>query len=375
MEKALGNWVLEHGQAFDHVLVTQENFEMLKMYMEDTNWQPSQIYLLRSNVIQNESIFAWCVQKTILKDPSVIIHASTHDTDAGRLMNLLENFLCAFKQLNIERCNSIVSFCSSIDFSNFYLYKTQWLLEQLTSFASAIRTTLIDKAPVSFSSISCKTWWDQPLEIKSSLENFRSSIDLERLKEIDSLQHLADTFERILRVAGEWGGYQNKAERHEPASGCLLALSTHWFVNNQLSLTILSAHRGIDLLLQFLALKDGLLTPTVQGLVYDSMGRERASFFETFQLLDQRNKFTPSEAKLIRRLNDIRNHLREIHGFYVTNKAEVKQIMDGVEQLLRRLVPETRVWAIREKFDLALDLDLSIFFDVEVAFDSYLEVL
>jgi hypothetical protein len=375
MGRTLGVWEIEHEQALDHVVVTQENYEVLQIYMEENDWQPSQIYLLKSNVVQNESVFAWCIQRAILKDNTVEIHAGTHDTNAGRLMNLLEHFLSAFKQLDVERCNYIVSVCSSIDFSKFYLYKTRWLLEQLTNFVTAIRFALIDRAPVSFSAVNCRTWWDQPLELKSTIESFRNSIDLESLKEIDSLYHLVDAFEKISKAAGEWGGYHNKAERHEPASGCLFALSKYWFLNNQLSLTILSAHRGIDLMLQFLALKDGLLVPTVRGLVYDDANRERVSYFETFKLLDRDGKFTPTEAKLIRQLNDVRNHSREIHGFYVANEIEVKHIMDGIDQLLLRLLSETKIRAIREKFDFAIQLELSVFFDVEAAFDSYFDVI
>lgn len=375
MGRTLGVWKIEHERALDHVVVTQEDYEMLQLYMEENDWQPSQIYLLKSNVIQNESVFAWCVQRAILKDNTIEIHADTYDTNAGRLMNLLEHFLSAFKQLDVEKCNYIVSVCSSIDFSKFYLRKTLWLLEQLTNFVTAIRSTLIDKAPVYFSTVDCKAWWDQPLELKSTIESFRTSIDLKALKEVDSLRHLTDAFEKISKAAGEWGGYHNKAERHEPASGCLFALAKFWFLNNQLSLTILSAHRGIDLMLQFLALKDGLLVPTVQGLVYDDANRERVSYFETFKLLDRSGRFTPTEARLIRQLNDIRNHSREIHGFYVANETEVKHIMDGIDQLLLRLLSETKIRAIREKFDFAIQLELSIFFDVEAAFDSYFDVI
>ena len=379
MGRTLGVWKIEHERTLDHVVVTQENYEMLQLYMEENNWQPSQIYLLKSTVVQNESVFAWCVQRAILKDNTIEIHADTYGTNAGRLMNLLEHFLSAFKQLDIEKCNYIVSVCSSIDFSKFYLYKTRWLLEQLTNFVTAIRFALIDKAPVSFSAVDCKTWWDQPLELKSRIESFRNSIDLEALKEVDSLRHLTDAFEKISKAAGEWGGYHNKAHRHEPASGCLFALSKYWFHNNQLTLAILSAHRGIDLLLQFLAIKDELLIPTVRGLVYvgteHSSNPEYAKFLKTFKELNRRNRFTTSEARLICDLNDIRNHLREIHGFYTTNKVEVKQIMDGIDRLLRGLVSETRVWAIREKFDFAFQLELNVFFDIEVALDSYFDVI
>lgn len=373
----IGHWEIEHDHKINYILVKDGDRDYLDIHLNDVNWMPTEVYYLKPSVRKNEHIFAWYVQMVVLGDANIPIHQRTRDTDSGRIIQLLETFLYAFHTLDIEACISISNRCSEIDFSQFYLYKTQWLMGQLTDFVKIVRSELTNELLFKPLPANCNTWWDQPFVMKDRLERSRRLIDFEALSEVNSLQKITGVFDNLVKISSTWSGYRNNLNRvelhHETAASSLFALANHWFRTKNATLTTLSVHRGIDLLMIALALRAGLIIPTTRGLKYDETSKY-VSFNETLKLLFNNSVLSSDDKKFIERVNEVRNHLREIHGFYVPDSQDVEKIMIKLDKFLKSLSisSTSQVWSMREKFDFALCLDLRIFFDIENGVDSYL---
>ena len=372
----IGHWEIDYNHKIDYIVVNDGDRDYLNLHLSDVDWIPKEIYYTKPSVRKNEHMFAWYIQIVVLGDTRIPIHQSTRDTDSGRIIQLLETFLNAFHNLDVETCSSISSTCNEIDFSQFYLYRTQWLLKQLTDFVKILRDVLTSESLFNPLPVNCKTWWDQKFILKDRLDRSRNLIDFEALENVSSIREMIGVFNDLLKISSTWSGYHNKVEsHHEIASASLFALANHWLRNKNAILTMLSIHRGIDLLMISLALRSGLIVPTNSGLQYEE-NRSYVSFKETLKLLSNSNSnlISSDDKKFIEKVNEIRNHLREIHGFYVVNLQEVERIMDKLEIFLRNLSRSSisQVWSMREKFDFTPCLGLRIFFDIENGIDSYL---
>lgn len=370
----IGHWEIDHNHKINHVLVNDSNRDYLSIHLNDVDWIPTEVYYLKPSVKKNEHIFAWYVQMVILGDVNVPIHNRTRDTDSGRIIELLETFLNAFNNLDIETCSSISSRCSEIDFSQFYLYKTQWLLEQLTGCVKIFRTVLINESIFNPLPVDCKSWWEQKFIMKDRLDKSRNLIDFDSFKNLSSLQEIIGVFENLITISSTWSGYHNKVElHHEIASASLFALANHWLRTKNIILTVLSIHRGLDLLMISLAIRNGWIIPTNSGLQYDE-SRNYVSFNETLKLLFRNNLISSDDKKFIAEVNEIRNHLREIHGFYVVDSQKAEKVMARLERFLQNLSRSSisKAWSMKEKFNFTPRLDLRIFFDIESGIGSYL---
>jgi hypothetical protein len=373
MTQQLGLWTLELGSSLDHILVTSEDLEIFELYREGVEWNPRSVYSCAPTIKENHHIFAWYIQSKVLSKSDLMIHTDTINSASTYIVELLESFIHSLRCLNVVKCNEIIAECNTIDFSRFYLYKTKWLLSELSNIAHIFHIVLIGESCVAPLTLDCKTWWEQPFVMKQKIDTSRSTVDFENLKKISALSDILQVFDRISKLAGEWGGCHNKIDRHEPAAGLLMALAKHWLSIGSTSIALLSAHRSIDLMMIFLLLKHGLIIPTVKGLVYSSDMMKYAKFERNCRTLADARIITLSEKYLFEKLNNTRNNLREVHGFYVVGQSETERMIFELEKVLKRLASETKVWSIQDKFTLNLDLDISIFFDAETDFDSYLK--
>jgi hypothetical protein len=376
MGKTIGIWNESVNQAFDYTLVAHEEYEYLEVFLDDNSVGDCQKLKLKPSVSKNPEIFAWYIASKLSNSNSDIeIDTGCQNCLSGYLISLLSQFFQAFHIFDTNCCNKIVGDLSKVDFHDFYMYRTKWLLDEMLNYAAVFQEAFLETSPMNFlNQDSYRQWWNQPLIIRQVFNQLETRCDLVAMEGINVLRPLADTYKRIDRGLGQWAALRG-LEKLEAASGYFLALGEFWLTYGNFQMALLCVHRSIDCALLLIGHRERKVFPTVNGLIDDS--QNHVSFTSVFWSLYRTSSrvFSNSERSFILDLNDCRNYLRETHGFRVVQKNEVEQFILSSHSFLKSLQPDIKAYSYRDKFRLDHEISMDIIFDVEIDIESYIEII
>ncbi len=370
MGKRIGFWDTSTCSIFDYTLVTHENYEYYQLFLEENSIENCTTFKLKPSVKKNPEIFAWYLAVT--QEEDFELDSSCCNSSSSHLICLLKEFLQGFNNLDIDTCKRLREVFSRIDFQNHYMYRTEWLLDELISYMSVLREAFLETSPFDFvKREDFYSWWNQPLRIQQCLNKFQTNCDLEQLKSIQSLQPLLDLNKRLAKGLGQWLASRG-LEKLEAASGYFLSLAEYWLKVENYQASLLYVHRSVECILILLGYRERVVIVTSEGLRDD--GYERISYSSIFKALIERTAriFSPSEQRFIIELNECRNLLREIHGFRVVKRPEVSQFLNSCCTFLKSLQPDVKAYSYKEKFNIDLQIHPKLFFEVELGIESYI---
>lgn len=373
MGKRVGLWDISNPKHFDYMLVQHSDYEYYQLFRDEKSFKNCHIFKLKPTVKVNSEIFVWYLALVIAEDEQLEIEPACQDSSSGYLISIVQEFFEAFNKLDLDACRRIQYVCSQIKFKNYYVYRTNWLLEQLTCYVSVLRQFFLDLAPVNFvNQQDYQTWWDCAVVAQRCLTQFETLCDLNLLQDIKALAPLLTLRQKLIRGVNQWAA-QRGVERFEAGAGYFLALAFYWFKVQNYQASLLLLHRSMDCILQLLGHRDGWIIPTTTGLRYDTHTGERVSFNETLIRLSL--SFSAWEIKFLKNLNYHRNYLRETHGFRMVQKNEVHDFLVDAEKFMNNLLPDVRSISFKEKFLIDLQVSLKLIFEAETEVENYLEKL
>lgn len=373
MGKRVGIWDTSTTVIFDYTVVRHEDYEYYEVFKSDFIEPQGKVFKLKPSVKRNPEIFAWYL--TCADGGEFEFDSNCCDSAAGHLIFLLQEFMQAFNRLDVEVCQRVRQSCSRTKLQNYYLYRVEPLLDELTTYADILRLAFLNSAPIDLKSqTDYETWWRQPLIIQQRINQFSAQCDLNFLEQINSLKPLVDFHNRLKKGAGQWAALRG-LEGLEGASGYLLALAHYWFRSGNYQASLLLIHRSVDCVLTLLAYRGRLVNPTVSHLQYSDNTNDLVSFYNTFKRLTRggNNAFDEADKRFIQKLNLCRNYLRETHGFRVVRKEEVHDSLISADRLLSNLTPDVKSYSYKEKFSFDFQIPLKLIFEVEVDIDSYID--
>lgn len=373
MGKRVGLWDISNPQHFDYVLVQYSDYECYQLFQEEKPFRDCHVFKLRSTVKENSEIFVWYLTLVIAENEKLEIEPACQDSSSGYLISILREFFEAFNKLDLDACRRLQHVCSQIKFKNYYVYRTNWLLEQLTCYVSVLREFFLDLAPVNFvSQQDYQTWWDCALVAQRCLTQLETICDLNSLQDIKALAPLLNLRQKLIRGVNQWAA-QRGIERFEAGAGYFLALAFYWFKVQNYQASLLLIHRSMDCVIHLLGHRYGWIIPTTTGLRYDTHTGERVSFNETLIRLNL--SFNSWEKKFLQKLNYYRNYLRETHGFRIVQQREVHDFLVDAEKFMSSLSPDVKSISFKEKFLIDLQIPLKLIFEAEIEVENYLEKL
>lgn len=375
MGKRVGIWGISTTEIFDYTVVTHEDYEYYEVFKADCVEQTGKVFKLKPSVKKNPEIFAWYLAWA--SGDEFEFAPDFCDSSAGHLIFLLQEFVQAFNRLDVEVCRRVKHSCAQTKLQNYYLYRVEKLLDELTTYADILQTIFVNSAPIELKSQSdYETWWRQPLVIQQNVRQFSSRCDMEFLDEITLLKPLVDFYNRFKRGASQWAALRG-LEGLEGASGYFLALANYWFKAENYQASLLLIHRSIDCLLTLIGYRERLINSTSSQLRYSDSTNDYVTFSGTFKRLTQGGNsiFDTADKRFIRELNLCRNYLRETHGFRVVTRGEVCNFLVAADRLLMNLMPDIKSHSYKEKFSFDFQIPLKLIFEVEVDIDSYIDSL
>lgn len=374
MAATIGIWDASMTQAFDYTLVTHHEDEYFDLFLDENTFENCKKIKLKSSVSKNPEIFVWLVALSLSED-EVEIDPKCCDSSSGYVVSLLKEFFRSFSSLDINTCSQLYADFLKIDFKKFYMYKINWLLEELLNFGIIFKRAFLETSPLQFTDQETyKKWWDQPLVIRQNLNEIREKCDLNSFSKIELLTPLNDLYLRVDKGLRQWAGLMN-LQKLEASSGYFLALAEYWLETDNMQMSLLCIHRCIDCVLMLMAYQDGHIHILQSGEMRNNEN-EFVKFKDNFNKLyyGGRRAFTQAEKRFILDLNDCRNHLRETHGFRVVSKSEVTHFFEKSRTFLANLQPDIKSQSFKERFSLNFHLPLKLIFEVESGVDSFLDI-
>ncbi len=298
------------------------------------------------------------------------------DSASGHLITLLQEFLQAFNNLDVECCKRIQKGLLDINLANYYLYRTKWLIDELTTFSEILQEFFINTSPLALETeLDFKLWWQRPLAIQGFLDRFQSSCDLENIRSRETLECISNIYNNFSEGLEEWS-HMRGLEKLEAASGYFLVLAEYWFRRKNYQLSLLCTHRSVDCVLHLIGAREGVVIPdTNERKLLDDRRRE-TSYYKIFKALTvRRNRSFGVSTDFIEKINKCRNGLREVHGFRVVSRQEVYEYIEKCNFFLKNLAPEVNSSLYKDKFDIHLNLPLKAIFEIEQEMDSYISKL
>jgi len=372
MAATIGIWNTSATKAFDYTLVPHHEEEYFDLFLDENAFEKCKKVKLKPSVSVNPEIFAWFVALSF-SDDEVDIDSSCCDTSSGYVICLLQEFFKSFSSLDIDSCRHLYENILKIDFRKFYMYKINWLLDELLNFGDIFKRAFLDTSPLSFTSQQTyEKWWDQPLTIRKNLDEIKEKCDLNSFDEIKLLAPLKDLYLRIDKGLGQWAGLTS-LQKLEASAGYFMALAEYWLNANNMQMSLLCIHRCVDCVLILMAYQDGQIHIR-SGKMKDNENKY-VEFKKNFNKLYYGGKraFSGAERRFILDLNDCRNYLRETHGFRVVSQSEVTNFTEKANAFLANLQPDIRAYSFKERFTLNFHLPLKLIFDVESGIDSFLD--
>jgi hypothetical protein len=373
MAKDIGIWDDATIKTYSYTLVPHEKEDFFDYVISEQSIKDCKKIRLKPSVKKNPEIFFWYLALT-RPEYEIEINQNFYDSSSGYIVSLLGEFFEAFQKLDVISCYRLTECFSSIDFKNFYIFRIEWLIDELLNYATIFREAFIETSPMTFlTQNSYKEWWNQDLGIRKSLSRTEKQCSLDKFSEIDLLKPLAQLYYQIDKGLGQWGARRG-LDKLEAASGYFMALAEYWLKAGQPQISLLCIHRSIDCVLLLMGHQDGQVFATSNGLINDDGDLVR--FIDNFYKLYNGSKrnFSSSERSLILDLNDCRNYLRETHGFRVVSRSEVCSLFAKSVTFLQNLQPDIKSFSYKEKFKLDFTLPLKLIFEVESDVGSYIDI-
>jgi hypothetical protein len=360
-----GEFLLIQDKDFDY-------FELAIQESEDSVGETITAFKLQPSVVKNQEIFTWYIAGTISADLKCYPSGDCLNSEAGHLFANLQEFIEGFNVLNWMACERIYKHLSRVEFKNFYLYRTQWLLEQLYLFSKHVGMFFISSSPFLFADQeSYNTWWEQPIVLLNNIQKLEADVDFNNLNKSEVLLPISLFKDGLIKIVGQWNGRRG-IERFEIASGYFLALAHYCFACHDYSIAVLMTHRAVDCMLQLLAYRNGIVTPIRDGLKYADDDKI-VSMINSYKKIAYGRVyiFRQSLDQFIRELNYTRNNLRETHGFFVPSRGKTILFLQKADELAKDFIVDIKTYPIKEKLVFNFDFSLNLIFQVESEISSY----
>lgn len=221
------------------------------------------------------------------------------------------------------------------------------------------------------------TWWkDSPARLDAGLVTFLEKLDGYHDPE---LAKACDTFRGpVMTIRKGLSRFRSDS----PAiclyrfGAFLLGLAGQFCREARFSLTIVTTHRSLDLFFQSVAFDEELLVSTPNGLRY-SDGGSTVSLMATERMLMRESRLTPAGTRtgFLRWLNELRNRSLYTHGVHSCDSREAESAVKKAGSLVTKMDGNDRFIKMSREFFPDLNLGQSLIFDVEPAFDTYVDEL
>ena len=189
MGKRIGIWNISAPEFYEYTLVRDEDMEYLSLLAEESNTDGIQFLKLKKTVKKNPEIFALYLAESKFQD--IEVDSSCYNSAAGYCLNLIREFIDSFNKLEVSKCSSLYEALSKIDFSNYYIYRIQHILDFLIIYADFIRNTLLDILPFDLrSEQDFELWWDRNLILSRKFKDFDLARNFDNISGLASLSFL-----------------------------------------------------------------------------------------------------------------------------------------------------------------------------------------
>jgi len=153
------------------------------------------------------------------------------------------------------------------------------------------------------------------------------------------------------------------------------AMATHHYENDQYSVSVLSLHRALDLLLQSVAWPNNLFTEVAGHLRYNEpkLGKKEVNALDTFYLLKDKRIIVPSHdiTEFVINLNRTRNLLQFAHAVYCCSKAETLRLIAKMERMTTQIDGIGKWKSLAAKFKYEPTVKLTTIFDTIPSIETY----
>ena len=257
----------------------------------------------------------------------------------------------------------------------FFLWRTESLLEFLEDYVNRARRLVLEESPVGLVPLTSRRndWWEDDCKWTKSFDSLATRVG--ELEGADSRlkSALIDPLVSVRNLARTWK--RGSAE---------IALSTLWphFVRAALDCTtqrkhnmvVIYVHRALDVYFQMHGIREGVVVAG-DGLSYrfPRWDRETVTLCETERRLVREAGwiFEKDRSSFLWEVNRARNLLLETHGVYECAAAEASLSVSKFEKLLRRVGDQAEIARLNEAKTVVPRLSPCSLFEVEDGFGAF----
>ncbi len=316
------------------------------------------------------------IKTVLLQEQSLLLERDKLSAHFAAIMILWENLVDALNNVDHVNANLMISRIDEEKPKLTILTNMAFLLEELSKFIALVIRPLVEDTPLLNTPSHQKkiNWHSATISHIKLLKDYLDQLNSHPFKHTQLIENIKDKVNNIYTF---WYKYEKyaAAEKYFYFSAYIYFLSQCHFDSTQYGLSLLLAHRSMDLFFQYLAIDNALIIEQTNGMAYKKeLGiNDRINLMNSEYILMRRGIISSDMERrdFLDWLNTSRNRLLLTHGAYGIMKDEAADALKKSAKIVEKVEGDLRWHKITDEFKIRDFFKYATIYDLEASIDSY----
>lgn len=372
--KTIGLWTDDFLDITQNVvLVRKDHYELFELAMDDNlAAKPEAVYILLPNGYEYVAYFLYYIKYAFYNDDYSVVVPANHEY-VSSLFFYWESFIKAINDNDIAKYEELLHLLGT--YHQGLLKKFKVILEILDDYFSLVLKPLSEgNIYTGLSESDVATWWKLTSQYNLLLNDFlkkqESRYDLSLLLLEPIIRYGTSIRKRLTHLS-----QASVEDAYYSFSAYCYYLAEYSMKQGKMLSSMVLIHRAVDLYLQSLGIREGIIEATNSGLKYRESipSRELISITNTIYYLHNKGKFISDSTITdnIKWLNMKRNACLYAHGASGITSPEINSALHRCETIIRRMENAAGWIDATRNYRPNLCLNNSLIFQVEGGLDTF----